>query len=403
MTTFQFRDGTLWCEEVPLEEIASRAGTPCYVYSLTEARERLRAYRRAFPSALIAYAFKANPALSLARLLAGEGAGADVVSAGELRQALRASFPPERIVFNGNGKTAEELAEAAGADVLAINLDAPAELERLPSGSSVAVRVNPSLDPRTHPHLATGALGSKFGLPAEEALSLLRRAAEQGYRPVGFHVHAGSQVRDVAVLGQAAGLVAGLSRRALDAGLSLTHINLGGGLAITYSGHDGPQPDDLAEALWPALADLPLVPILEPGRSLVGPAGALLTRVLHTKGDFAVVDTGMHHLLRPVLYGAYHRVWPVREDKPQARYHLVGPICESADVLATDRPLPRLVAGDLLALLDTGAYGMALASRYNARALPAEAAVEGDRWHLLRPLEEPDAHFEAESVPPWLA
>lgn len=377
-------------------------GTPAYVYSLSEVRARLRGYREAFPRALICYAFKANPSLAITRLLASLGAGAEVVSGGELRQALRAGFPEGRMVFNGNGKTDAELREAVRLDLLAINLDAPAELERLPGPAPVAVRVNPDLDPGTHPHLATGLGASKFGVPQGEALQLLQRAADQGHRPAGFHVHLGSQIRDPGLIALAASRLAALSRRGLERGLPLTHLNLGGGLAVPYSGLGGPTPAELAEALAGPLEGLPLDLVLEPGRSLVASAGLLLTSVIQVKGSLAVVDTGMHHLLRPALYGAYHRVRPLRWRSPERGYQVVGPICESADVLARDRRLPPLAPGDRLAILDVGAYGSVLASRYNAQPLPAEVAVEGERWHLLRAAEPPDTHLERESLPPWM-
>jgi diaminopimelate decarboxylase len=395
---FQYRSGELHCEGVPLAAIAREAGTPTYVYSLDEVERRARAYLNAFPGALIAYAYKANANLAILRRLAALGLGADVVSGGELWRALQAGVPPQMIVFNGNGKTPAEIAYALDSGVLSINADSAEELELIADlarargvVAPVAFRVNPDIDAQTHHHITTGLKESKFGVPIGEAGALYETARRlEAVRVTGIHCHIGSQITRPGPMLEAA---QSIKRFALDLqrdGIGLPLINLGGGLGIPYHDENPMAPQEWAAAVReafgaePALRDSRLV--LEPGRSIVGPAGALLAAVVHVKRTsaktFVVVDAGMNDLLRPALYGAWHEVRAVRDGAAALTADVVGPICESSDVLAKGRELPALQRGDFVAVMDAGAYGYSMASRYNQQPLPAEVVVEGDRWRV---------------------
>lgn len=392
---FKYRDQQLHCDGVPLATIASDVETPVYVYSLTEIEARYRAYASAFPGALIAYAYKANANLALCSFLTHLGAGADVVSGGELFIARKAGVPPERIVFNGNGKTRQEITKALAGGVRVINVDCAEELEtvarvagQLGVRAPVAVRVNPNIDPHTHPHVATGLRRSQFGVPIERALALYQQAvATPNVEVVGVHAHIGSQITDLAPFVAAAECLADLVVALRRAGVTLQHVNLGGGLGIRY--HDEPErsPADLAAAVLPVMRGLNVDLILEPGRWIVGPAGVLVASVVHVKRgepDRIVLDAGMNALLRPALYEAWHAIRPLRQGPVAGHFDVVGPACESADVLGRGRELPLLAPGDLVAVMDAGAYGYSLASTYNGRPRPAEVAVRGDRWWVIR-------------------
>ncbi len=389
-----YREQVLHMESVPLDEIVRHIGTPVYVYSLNELSRRVRAYREAFPDALIAYACKANANRVLLAHLTHLGCGADVVSAGELRAALSAGIPPRRVVFNGNAKTDEELRLAIQVGVRVINIDAREEIVRVAAAArdlgrqvTVALRVNPGLAVTTHPHLQVGAMGSHFGIPPEDVLpSVAEVMRESHLRFWGLHFHVGSQLTSRQDLTMIAQLAAEWVHRVREAGYPVEGVNLGGGLGIGYDGADTPSPQDVA-AWWEAtLAPLNLSLILEPGRWLVAPVGVLLVRVVQVKRIWGrtvvAVDGGMNVLLRPALYGARHRIWPLREGEPVRPVDVVGPICESADVLGRDCPLPPLKNGDILAILDAGAYGRSMASTYNGRPLPPEVVVDGTTWYV---------------------
>lgn len=399
MSGFERDAGRLACDGVPLGEIAAGHGTPLYVYSAAAVRDAYHAYDRAFAPLphRVCYALKANATGPLLRLLAGLGAGADVVSGGELRAALRAGFAPERIVFAGVGKTEDEIALGIEHEIAGFNAESEAELERiggvaerLGRRARVALRVNPDIDAGSHPYVSTGLRENKFGVEIGLAETILGRVrAHAGLEIVGVQCHIGSQITALAPLGEAARALAALSRRLLAQGFGLSTIDIGGGLGVDYAGGPGPQPTDLAAHVLPALQGLPLLLLLEPGRSLVARAGALLTRVLYLKQNrdkrFVIVDAAMNDLLRPSLYGAEHRIEPValREGAP-ATADVVGPVCETGDFLARGRELPPLRPGDLLAVLDAGAYGFVMASNYNMRPRPAEVLVENGRTQLAR-------------------
>ena len=388
------------CAGVPLASIADRVGTPVYVYSAPGIRDAYRRFDAAFrgvPHALH-YALKANSSLAVLRLLRALGSGADANSGGEIDVALRAGFIPADIVFTGVGKTRDELARAITLGVKAINAESPGEVARLDEVAGglgerarVAVRVNPDIDPRSHPYISTGLRQSKFGVPIDEARALYRDMASRAHvEPVGVHVHIGSQVLSLDPLARAARAVANLVRELKDDGIALEHVDLGGGLGISYDGTDAPGADELAAAVLPAVRDLGVLLLLEPGRAIVGHAGALVATIVDIKarpegGRFAVLDTGMTELLRPALYGAFHRIEPVnRRPGPASFCEIVGPLCESSDVVGRDRVMPPLEVGDRMVIFDVGAYGASMASTYNRRALAPEVLVDEGGWRVVR-------------------
>jgi len=400
MTGFErIGGGELACDGVSLGDVAERFGTPLFVYSRRAIEDAWRAYESAFAGVphRICYAVKANGNGAILRVLAGLGAGADIVSGGEMLAALRAGFPPEHIVFAGVGKTNEELTLGLERGIGEFNAESEEEITRLGEAAvgrgvvaRVSLRVNPDIDPQTHPYISTGLREAKFGVPIARAPEILRRSrGRPGIRIVGLQCHLGSQITDLAPLAAGARDLAGLSRQLLAEGFPLETIDLGGGLGVDYENGGGADPGTLARQILPEIEGLPLTLVLEPGRSLVAGAGILLTRVLYVKanGDrrFVVVDAGMNDLLRPALYGAFHRVEPVRPrggDLVEA--DVVGPVCETGDFLARGRRMERPEPGDLIAVRDTGAYGFAMSSRYNMRPRAAEVMVEEGAARLVR-------------------
>ncbi len=399
MSGFARAGGRLLVDGLPLEDAAARFGTPLYVYSRATVVAAYEAYQRAFASVphRICYALKANSSGALLRILAGLGAGADVVSGLELRAALRAGFPPERVVFSGVGKTDGELELAVRSGIGEFNAESEEEVRRLSRvaqaagrAARVTLRVNPDIDARSHPYISTGLRDNKFGVDIGAAPDILARVrALPAIEVVGVQCHIGSQVRDLSPLEDAARALAGLSRRLRDEGYALRTIDIGGGLGVDYYMDAGPEPAELAAAVLPHLSGVGLTVLVEPGRSIVARAGALLTRVLYLKESygklFVVVDAGMNDLLRPALYNAFHRVEPVvSRDRPSRSVDVVGPVCESADFLARDRNMEVPEPGELLAVRDAGAYGFSMASTYNMRARPAEVLAEDGAFRLIR-------------------
>ncbi|PYQ94752.1 MAG: diaminopimelate decarboxylase [Acidobacteria bacterium] len=387
--------GGLVCDGVALASIAAAEGTPVYVYSAAVFRERYTAIDRAFgayPHA-IHYALKANSTLAIARLLRGMGSGADANSMWEIEVARRAGFDPSSIVFTGVGKSPAELECAVALGVKAINVE-----------SRVAVRVNPDIDAESHPHISTGLRINKFGLPRDQATELFASiAARPVLRLVAVHLHVGSQITSLEPLQRAAREAGALSRTLLDAGFPLEYVDLGGGLGIAYDDRQPPAIDAYVSALVAEVQATRLPVVVEPGRVIAGPAGALIARVTDIKprdegSDFAIIDAGMTELLRPALYGAYHRIEPVVAGAPDERtYEVVGPVCESSDVIGRDRRLPRLAVGDLVAIRDAGAYGSVMASNYNRRPLPCEVLVDRGTWSVIRRRQTVDDQLALES------
>jgi diaminopimelate decarboxylase len=400
VTGFQRLNNVLVCDDVPVTEIAAAEGTPLYVYSASTIATRYQAIDEAFRSYphSLHYALKANSTLGIARLLRGLGSGADANSGGEIDVALRAGFIPEQIVFTGVGKTAAELAQAIDLGVKTINAESEGELERIDllarerqTRARVALRVNPDIDARSHPHISTGLKKNKFGIAMDAAREIARRASRRdALEIVGLHIHVGSQITDLDPLRRAAQAIVTLARELRDDGITIDHLDLGGGLGVSYDGAPVPSAEDYAAALLPVVRDSGLAIVLEPGRNIVAPAGALLSRVVDVKDRadgtaFVILDAGMTELLRPMLYGAFHRIEPaVRSSASEIACDVVGPLCETSDTLGKDRRLPRPEVGDLMVVLDTGAYGAVMASNYNRRTLPPEVLVEHGRWSVIR-------------------
>ncbi|HSH06021.1 MAG TPA: diaminopimelate decarboxylase [Burkholderiales bacterium] len=415
--SFAYRDGVLCAEAVPLDEIARAHGTPCYVYSRAAIEQRFAEYAAALANrdALVCFSVKSNANLAVLALLARLGAGFDIVSGGELARVLAAGGDARKTVFSGVGKSEAEIAQAIEAGILCLNLESAAELERVAAVAArlgrrapIAFRVNPDVDAKTHPYISTGLKQNKFGIAQEDAEGLYRRAASlASVEVVGIGCHIGSQLCEAAPLIEAASRIAALSERLARAGIRLAHVDLGGGIGIRY--HDeSPQPiGEIVAALLERVGALRAKLILDPGRSVVGNAGVLLTCVEYVKPgaakNFLVVDAAMNDLMRPSLYDAWHEVRPVRASDVAAqapRYDIVGPVCESADVLAKDRALAAR-AGDLLAIMSAGAYGMSMSSNYNSRPRVAEIMVDGATAHLVRQRETRESLYALESVPDW--
>jgi len=413
---FYHEEGGLRCEGVALAEIAESVGTPAYVYSHAALEARYRELDEAFGGLdhLVCYAVKANGNLAVLRALASFGAGADIVSGGELYRAVRSGFDPKKVVFAGVGKTEAELMMGLGERILMFNVESASELERLDrlaarhgKRARVALRINPEVDPETHEHVATGMPGSKFGIPVEEALRLADTMGD--YRCVdliGVHQHIGSQILKLAPYAESVEKTVGLFEELKRRGFGLKYLNIGGGLGIRYKDEDAPSAKDLVDAVRPVLSGVDAKILCEMGRYIAGNAGVLLTRVLYRKSSgpksFLVADAGMNDLLRPSLYGAHHEVRPVLEDGTLTNADLVGPVCESGDYLAKDRELPDAAEGDLLALMSAGAYGFSMASNYNSRPRPAEVMVKGDRWAVVREREHMADLVKGELIPAFL-
>ena len=417
---FSYRGDELHAEEVAVSRVATAVGTPFYLYSAAGFATQYRRFAEAFSveRPLICYAVKANSNLAVLRLFAGLGAGADVVSEGELRRALAASVPPQRILFSGVGKTSSELAAAIDAEIYQINVESVPELRRLSELASargravpVAIRVNPDVDARTHAKISTGMKENKFGIDVGEAIAAYSLAAElPGIEPVGLAVHIGSQLVDLEPYRRAFTKVAGLVRELRAKGLAVARVDLGGGLGIRYRAEDPPEPSSYARLAREVFGSAGLAMSLEPGRVLAGPAGLLVARVVYVKQGaakrFVIVDGAMNDLLRPALYDAWHDIVPVRRpavDAPLAPADVVGPVCETGDTFAVDRDLPPIAEGDLVAFTAAGAYGAVMSSTYNSRPLVPEVLVAGSRFDVIRARPSYDAMLSLDTIPHWLS
>ncbi|HTY55326.1 MAG TPA: diaminopimelate decarboxylase [Candidatus Binataceae bacterium] len=402
MNYFSYKQNQLFAEDIALKDIASRVGTPFYVYSTRTLRRHFKVFDEAFAGTdhLICYAMKALSNLSILKLFATMGSGFDIVSVGELMRCLRVGADPRKIVFSGVGKTDEEIAAALEAGILMINVESRPELYRIAEvahrrhvRAPVSLRVNPDLDPGTHPHISTGHRDSKFGVPLAEVFEYYVEANSlPDLELVGLSTHIGSQITDTAPFSEAGDKVAAIVKRLRAEGIALKFLDLGGGLGIPYQ-EEPPLPAEYAAVLLAPLRDLGLKVIVEPGRVLVGNAGALVTRVLYIKETdvkrFIVVDGAMNDLIRPVLYEAYHSILPAenRDRSAVVTADVVGPVCESGDFFARERALPEPREGDLLAVMSAGAYGFVMASNYNSRPRAAEVLVDGSDLHVIRERE----------------
>ena len=395
------RDDELHVENVPLTLVAEKFGTPSFVYSRAALTAAFHTYDNTFGDRphLICYAVKANSSLAILDVFARLGSGFDIVSGGELRRVVAAGGDPRKIVFSGVGKSESELHEALAADILCFNVESESELMRLQRVAAdmgrtapVSLRVNPDVDARTHPYISTGLRQNKFGVGFADALRLFRRAHDaKNLKICGIDCHIGSQLTELAPLADAAGKVVELVDQLAEDGIHVEHIDFGGGLGIRYTEESPPTADQFVRMLVDAVGQRPQKILIEPGRSLVGNAGLLLTRVEYLKHgeekNFAVVDAAMNDLMRPALYDAHHDIRPVRPSgSAGAMYDVVGPICESGDFLGKGRTLAA-AEGDLLAVMSAGAYAMSMSSNYNTRARAAEVMIDGDTMHLVRPRE----------------
>jgi len=399
---FAYRDGELYAEDVAVRDIAAQHGTPCYIYSRATLERHWRAFDDAFGARphLVCFAVKANSNLGVLNVLARLGSGFDIVSVGELERVLAAGGEPGKIVFSGVGKRADEMRRALEVGIRCFNVESAAELERLNEVAGelgktapVALRVNPDVDAKTHPYISTGLKENKFGVPVDTALDLYRHAAALPHIHVsGVDCHIGSQLTELAPFLDALDRVLALVRRLDEAGIAIDHLDLGGGLGVTYNAETPPAPAEYAAALNEKLGELPYEIYLEPGRAIAANAGILLTRVEFLKPtagkDFAIIDAAMNDLIRPALYSAWQKIITVDEhpEGRAGRYDLVGPVCETGDFLGKDREL-TLKAGDLLAVRSSGAYGFTMASNYNTRPRAAEIMVDGNAVHVVRARE----------------
>lgn len=419
MHHFEYRNGEYYCENVPLSRIAEEVGTPFYCYSHATLTRHFEVFAKAFEDIphIICFAVKANSNIAVLRVFAKMGGGADIVSGGELYRALQAGVSPEKIVYAGVGKTRREIKEALRAGILMFNVESSQELLAIDTVAAelgvkarVALRVNPDVDPQTHPYIATGLKESKFGINYEAAMDEYRAAAAlDNVEVVGVHKHIGSQITQIAPFVDALEKTLDLIKRLREEGINIKYIDMGGGLGITYKDEAPPHPFELAERVAPLLKDAGLTIVFEPGRVIVGNAGALVTRVLYTKVNegktFFIVDAAMNDLARPSLYGSYQGIAPVMEEaneRKKVSADVVGPICESGDFLAKDRVLPSFRQGDLMAVMSAGAYGFTMSSNYNSRPRVPEVLVNGDRYDIIRQRESVEDLVKGEAIPEYL-
>ena len=417
MHHFKYRDNVLYCEDVPVQEIAAKIGTPFYLYSHATLKRHFRVFSEAFEdvSKLICYSAKANTNAAVLKLFADLGCGLDIVSGGELYRGLKAGFSPERIVYSGVGKTVAEIDYALDTGILMFNVESVAELEqlnrraaKLKKRAPVSIRVNPDVDPKTHPYTATGLKKNKFGIGADVALESYRRADDLEHIDiVGVDCHIGSQITEAEPFQAALENLKDLINELKAMGINIRYLDMGGGLGITYANETPPSLREYAGAIMARLKDMEFQLILEPGRVLVGNAGILVTEVLYRKAgevkNFVVVDAGMNDLIRPTLYNAFHAIEPVvnsRQDLIIA--DVVGPICESGDFLAIDRSIASVQSGDLMAVMSAGAYGFVMSSNYCSRPRVAEVMVKGDRFDVVKAREGYEDLVRGEMVPAFL-
>ncbi|MGL1862353.1 MAG: diaminopimelate decarboxylase [Pseudodesulfovibrio sp.] len=402
MHHFEYRDGTLFAEDVSVPDLAKEYGTPLYVYSAATFKRHYKAFDSAFAGLdhLTCYSVKANSNLSVLKMLAEQGAGMDIVSGGELYRALKAGVAPEKIVYSGVGKRASEIKQALEAGILLFNVESVAELlkinevaKEMDTIAKVSFRINPDVDPQTHPYISTGMAKNKFGLDIDHSLAAYKMTADLDHvEAVGMDCHIGSQLTSIDPFLEALEKLLKFYEKLKDLGMDIKYLDLGGGLGISYDDEEPPHPTEFGQALANMLTGIPLKVILEPGRVIAGNAGIMVTEVVYTKSNpsknFLIVDGAMNDLVRPSLYGSYHRIGEVVQNgRKTEEYDVVGPICESGDFLARDRELPRIVDGELLAVYSAGAYGFTMSSNYNSRPRACEVIVDGDTVKVARQRE----------------
>lgn len=417
MHHFQYKDGDLFCEEVAVSRIASEVGTPFYLYSHATLKQHFKAFDGAFEGVphITCFSVKSNSNLAILRLFAKEGGGVDIVSGGELFRALRAGVDPARIVYSGVGKTAEDMEYALRSGILMFNAESSQEVRQLNevarrtgTKARIAIRVNPDIDPKTHPYISTGLKENKFGVDIRQVVEEYKLAAGLRHLEVqGVSCHIGSQLTQVSPFVDALRKLKELVRRLDEAGIGIRYLDMGGGLGITYDREAPPHPTQYAQAVREELETTHLTLILEPGRVLVGNAGILVTRVLYTKAagekNFIIVDAAMNDLIRPSLYGSFHGIQPVRRaDRKMIKADIVGPICESGDFLAKEREVETLATGELVAVMSAGAYGFSMSSNYNSRPRVAEVMVSGTGYHVVRERETYQDLIRGEAIPGFL-
>jgi len=417
MHYFQYKKGELYAEDVPVRTLARKYGTPLFIYSYATLERHFLAYERAFRKVphIVCFALKANSNTAVIRTFANLGGGADIVSGGELYRALKAGVSPKKIVYAGVGKTGDEIKLALRKGILMFNIESDQELLEinriaglLKKKAPIALRINPDIDPKTHPYISTGLKKHKFGIPIENALEFYRLAKKlRNINIVGIHKHIGSQITEVSPFVDSLKKIISLTEQLKEEGIAIHYIDIGGGLGIKYNAETPPLPADLASKIVPLLKESGLTVILEPGRSLVGNAGIFVTRTLYIKKgeekDFVIVDGGMNDLMRPTLYGAFHGIVPVKMNKRKpVMTDVVGPICESGDFLCKDRMIPSPAQGDLLAVMTAGAYGFTMSSNYNSRPRAAEVMVKGRKHMIVRERESLTDLVRHETVPDFL-
>jgi diaminopimelate decarboxylase len=417
MNYFQYQDHSLFCEEVPVEQIAREMGTPFYLYSHRTLLHHFRVFDGAFADVphIVCFAVKANSNTSILKIFAREGGGVDLVSGGELYRALKAGVDPGKIVYSGVGKREDEIDYALKTGILMFNVESVQELETINERAGIlgvragiGLRVNPDVDPETHPHISTGLKENKFGINIEAALVAYRYASVLKHLDIkGVSCHIGSQVTKISPFIDALEHLKNLVEQLREEGIAIRYLDLGGGLGITYDQETPPQPSEYARAIVDASKDLHCNFIFEPGRVIVGNAGILVTRVLYTKENdgkrFLIVDAGMNDLVRPSLYGSYHQFQPVIQRKrPDITADVVGPICESGDFLAKGRWMPALERGEILAVMSAGAYGFTMSSNYNSRPRIPEILVRDEHWYVIRKRESCEDLIRGEEIPDFL-
>ncbi len=418
MDYFNYIDNKLWCEEVPIDDVADKVGTPFYLYSHRTLTRHFRVFEEAFADVphITCFSVKSNSNTAILRIFINEGGGADVVSGGGLYRALKAGVDPEKVVYSGVGKRTDEIEYALRSEVLMFNVESSQELEaindcagRMGKKAGISLRINPDVDPMTHPHISTGLKENKFGIDIERSLDEYRQAKKLDHVDIiGIDCHIGSQITEISPFVDALGRLKKLIYllRGEEA-IGIKYLDLGGGLGITYDQETPPHPQEYARAIIDASKDIGCTFIFEPGRVIVGNAGILVSRVLYTKSsddkNFVIVDAGMNDLIRPSLYDSYHHIQPViLKDRESFLADVVGPICESGDFLAKGRKIPRLNSGELVAVMSAGAYGFTMASNYNSRPKVPEVLVKDDRYYVIREREKYSDLIRSEEIPEFL-